>query len=175
MTGALYTAPVYGRAWRKIDSRQSSPILHGMLAEQLYSEATIVDPFPGIYPPEDTGSSGLAVCKAAQARGLIKSYRWAFGIDQALAALVLGPVLLGVNWRQDMFTPNAKGIVTYSGPIVGGHEFMATGLNVRTRMVECWNSWGPQWGSQGRFYLPFDELDRALKEDGDACVVNGDG
>jgi hypothetical protein len=44
----------------------------------LYSMATRLDRFAGIYPHDDTGSSGLAVAKAAKKFGLISAYRWAF-------------------------------------------------------------------------------------------------
>ena len=37
-------------------------------AVALYSDATKVDAYPGTYPPDDTGSSGLAIC-TTQSRG----------------------------------------------------------------------------------------------------------
>ena len=35
-------------------------------AVKLYEDATVVDGYPGEYPPDDTGSSGLAICKVSQ-------------------------------------------------------------------------------------------------------------
>src|SRR5580765_8579725 len=43
-------------------------------AIDLYSVATVLDGYPGEYPPDDTGSSGLAVMKAAKKAGLISGY-----------------------------------------------------------------------------------------------------
>lgn len=37
-------------------------------AVSIYGSATAIDSIPGQYPPTDTGSSGLAVCKSAGAR-----------------------------------------------------------------------------------------------------------
>ena len=48
----------------------------------LYSSATRLDSVPGHYPPDDTGSSGLAVAKAAKAAGYIRSYTHAFGLHE---------------------------------------------------------------------------------------------
>ena len=58
MTHGLNTTPL----------RAAGPTHTHTTAVNLYSEATALDMFPGVYPPVDTGSSGLAVCKAAQAR-----------------------------------------------------------------------------------------------------------
>lgn len=69
-------------------------------AVRLYSEATRLDSFQGAYPPEDTGSSGLAACKAAKNEGLISGYRHAFSVEAALTALMSGPVITGVNWYE---------------------------------------------------------------------------
>jgi hypothetical protein len=33
------------------------------------------------------------------------------------------------------------------------------------------NSWGPEWGRQGRAYLTFDTLDHLIKMDGEAAVA----
>src|SRR5574337_71208 len=37
----------------------------------VYSAATRLDPYPGSYPPSDTGSDGLSAAKAAKKLGLI--------------------------------------------------------------------------------------------------------
>jgi len=135
-----------------------------------YSLATTYDPFDGTYPPDDTGSSGLAVCKAGITRGRLTSYRHAFGFDQTLGALQLSPVLIGVNWYEGMFTPSRLGYVEPSGRLAGGHEFLLHGVNVRDRFVWATNSWGTEWGLEGRFKIPFEVLRRLLSEDGDVTV-----
>ena len=61
MAGALMTRPLYKRG-RKVSDPQ---------AKLLYSDATRLDPWPRQWEPEDTGSSGLAVCAAAKALGYI--------------------------------------------------------------------------------------------------------
>ena len=49
-------------------------------------------------PPDDPGGSGLAVCKAAKEMGLISSYTHTFSLDTMLRALVIRPVIIGINW-----------------------------------------------------------------------------
>ncbi len=54
------------------------------------------------YPPNDPGGSGLMVCKAAKQMGLLTSYQHAFGVQHALEALVLRPVITGVSWYDEL-------------------------------------------------------------------------
>lgn len=140
------------------------------LAVALYSEATKLDPFDGEYPPDDTGSDGLSVCKALKARGLIGSYTHCFGLADLLTALQSGPVLVGTAWYDGMFKPGARGLVTISGAVVGGHEYVAEGVDAERREVVFANSWGDSWGEHGHFRMSFETLHRLLEEDGDATV-----
>jgi len=56
-------------------------------AVRIYELETKLEGQP--YPPNDPGGSGLMVCKAARQLGMISSYQHAFGIQDALEALVL--------------------------------------------------------------------------------------
>ena len=132
-------------------------------AVQLYSDATVVDGYPGTYPPEDTGSSGLAICKVLKTRGTIKGYlhaRTAYGF---LRLLQTGPVLQGMPWHEAFFTPDRKGFIDSdprwsSSGIAGGHEVEAVGVELDTRdafnsVITYVNSWGTGWGDSGRFRM----------------------
>lgn len=140
------------------------------LAVSLYSAATSLDAYPGAWPPDDTGSSGLAVCKAARRRGLIRSYRHAFGFDAAIGALQSGPIIVGTPWYESMFDPQPGGYLTITGDVVGGHEYLIRGVSHSKKHVLCDNSWGYDWGRAGRFWLHFADLERLLGEGGDATV-----
>lgn len=139
-------------------------------AIRLYSAATVLDPWYGSYPPDDTGSSGLAVAKAAQSEGLISGYTWAFGLEHTLEALTISPVLIGTVWLHDMFYPDAKGFITASGEENGGHEYLLTGINLREKYVWALNSWSPLWGLNGRFKMTFETLDVLLNSGGDTIA-----
>jgi hypothetical protein len=141
-------------------------------AVQLYSDATKADPYPGDYPPEDTGSDGLSVAKVLKARGLISGYTHTFSLDDALSALSTQPVIIGINWYESMFDPASNGLVTISprSPVAGGHEVVLDEIDVEQKVVGSTNSWGTGWGVDGRFYMTFDTLGRLLGEDGDCTV-----
>lgn len=165
--GALATDPIFPTL--PVDVQQ---MLNEDLAISVYSQATQLDEWPGEYPPDDTGSSGLAVAKALTQRGYISGYTHAFSLDDTLAALVAGPVIIGINWYNNFFYPDPSGLITISHNdyVSGGHEVVLDQINVEHSLVGGTNSWGSGWGHDGRFFMSFDLLGRLLSEDGDATV-----
>lgn len=140
-------------------------------ADGLYALATSLDRYPGMWPGEDTGSSGLAGAKAARRAGLIGGYRHAFGLRHTLAALVLAPVIVGVAWYESMFDPGMDGCLEPSGEVVGGHEVALIGLSVEDETVTLLNSWGPGWGAGGTARMRWTVLGGLLADGGDATVM----
>jgi hypothetical protein len=140
-------------------------------AVKLYEVETRIEGKP--YPPNDPGGTGLAVCKAAKQRGLIGSYTHAFGIEHALLALVLRPVITGVQWYTSFDEPDrSTGLVglTQGATVRGGHEVVADGIDASSELVWFWNSWGKKWGKGGRFCMSFATWERLLAEQGDVTV-----
>lgn len=142
----------------------------------LYHRATILDGFPGVWPPDDTGSSGLAACKGAAQRGLIKTYRWAFSLDDALQALMRGCILIGINWYEGFDRPAADGLIEIAGQVRGGHELCVRGydptVSAQPSEALLWidNSWTTGWGLNGRCCMKVGTLAQLLSEGGDVAV-----
>jgi len=139
-------------------------------ALKLYELATTLDNVSGQYPPDDTGSSGLAVCKAGVQLGYLAGYRHALGFDAFAAALQLQPVIVGTNWTEAMFTPDSDGTVHPTGQVEGGHEYLALGIDYNAQRLTFLNSWGESWGDHGRFYMSFGDFADLLAAQGDATV-----
>ena len=163
--GALGTDPFFNTVAVKAQ-------LNETLAVKIYSQATIVDPFPGTYPPTDTGSNGVSVAKAAQGFGYISGYTHTFDFNSAIAALSTQPVIIGINWYNNFFTPAADGTLSISAKdyVAGGHEVVLDELDMQKQRVGGTNSWGATWGAKGRFYIPFALFKRLLSEQGDVTV-----
>ncbi len=161
--GAAMAAPLWiaGRVLTEVD------------CVEVYSRATAIDPFPGKYPPEDTGSDGLSVAKVMRDKGWVTEYRWAFGLDDALAALVVAPLLIGINWYSSFDTPTSTGrlVMRDDAYVRGGHELVLTGISVSHRTVDGWNSWGPGFARLGRFTMGWKLFGRLLDEGGDATQL----
>ena len=137
-----------------------------------YSGATGRDPWEGIYPPTDTGSSGLAVALELRDRGLITGFEWAFGFQHGLDVIDEKPLMQGTWWTDDMFHPDADGRVHPRGSDAGGHEYLWQGVEIRSKLNpsqnRSWflNSWGV-WGENGYFYMTWSDHEALLARDGD--------
>lgn len=120
------------------------------------------------------GSSVLAAVKAVQQLhpGKIIEYRWCFNFEDFLLTLGnVGPIVLGINWYNDMFNPDSKGIVKASGGLAGGHAILANGVDIKKKLVRLHNSWGSSWGVKGECFISFNDMEKLLQERGEACVV----
>lgn len=143
-------------------------------ALRFYSRATQIDPWSGWYNldtgHEDTGSSGLAVCKAAQEAGFITGYRWIFeGTDQLKAALQVSPVMAGTVWLEGMFA-SRNGYLNVTGAEVGGHEYLIVGWNQPSRYFTILNSWGNGWERAGYARIREQDMAWLLAQQGDLIV-----
>lgn len=120
----------------------------------------------------DGGATMLAAAKVLRARGAIGEYRFGRTMDEVVAALLtVGPVLLGTAWLAGMDEPDPKtGIVRATGAVRGGHCYEANGISLTTGLIRCKQSWGRSWGRRGRFYLPIEDFEKLLNDDGDAVL-----
>jgi hypothetical protein len=139
-------------------------------AVKIYEAATRLDDFPGQYQPTDTGSTGLAAAKALKNLGLISGYTHILSIDAAYTAIQAGPFILGSNWLSGMDTPDDNGLVKVKGYVRGGHEYAIVGFDATKNLWEAVNSWGPDWGKGGHFFITDAGFRSLLADEGDATV-----
>jgi hypothetical protein len=124
----------------------------------LYHECQLNDEWTG---ESYDGTSVRAAMKVLKREGYLSEYRWAFDINTVVQHLLTkGPMVLGTDWYLNMFNLNENGFIVPEGPIVGGHAYLAMGVNLdyvcydgslgAIRMV---NSWGPSWGTISIWWL----------------------
>src|SRR5436190_17748269 len=84
--------------------------------DALYAECKIIDGEPG----QQNGSNVRSGAKAMKNRGRVGTYAFANSIEEATAwVLAHGPVVMGTDWTNDMFTPDANHFVRPSGGVAG--------------------------------------------------------
>lgn len=183
-TGILGTSSVTGSGATSVTiSPAGARASHGIFAAEtygvnedfavrLYELATRIDPFPGSYPPTDTGSDGPSVAAALKLLGLATGYDHAFSVDAAKAAVQSGPLMWGTEWLNSMFTPGPGGhlVVDPSSGVVGGHELVISGYDPASDTWAVDNSWGPSWGNYGSCLVSGPDMAYLLSRDGDITV-----
>jgi hypothetical protein len=142
-------------------------------AQALYREAQTIDEWAG---ENYEGTSVLAGAKVMARAGYLREYRWGFSArDIVTGILTTGPVVLGINWHQSMYDAPG-GIVRVAGPVVGGHCILAYAYRLPGAVfadeaaIGLFNSWGPDWGVNGRAWIRQSELSALMEAGGEACV-----
>ena len=143
--------------------------LDNKFATELYWMAQSSDQFPGGEYPGGDGSQGTtlsAVLKEARELRKITGWKNAFTLQDLILGIgYCGPALLGTIWRDGMQWPDRDGRVHYKGKRLGGHAYIARGVNLPRKKILCQNSWGIQYGLYGLFWMSFDD-GAAMIEDG---------
>ena len=138
------------------------------MGDKIYYAAKVIDGEPNQEDGSDTRSGVKAFGQFAN----LGAYAFATSMDDVITwLLVNGPVITGTNWYDNMFYPDSKGLVTISGSIAGGHEWMISGVDTVKKVFHCTNSWGNSWGVNGQFFVSYADYQRLLNEQGDACTA----
>lgn len=151
---------------------EDGPVTHPGIApivrpRPIYDLARTMDEWPGV---DYDGTSVRAGMKALRSMGWVDSFRWALSMEEVVETLLTGgPVVVGTNWYEAMFDPDPDGTVHIGGDVVGGHAYKLDGVSLDDRRVRGKNSWGRGWGSRGALWMSFDDLERLIDEQGEAC------
>lgn len=150
---------------------QSDPVetMDGPTATELYHAAQLEDEWPG---ENYEGSSVRGAAKALTKMDRLVSYVWGQDAADVRDWLILqGTVIMGTNWYQGMMDPDPQGYLRLTGRMVGGHAWLLCGYRAPQNDFQMINSWGKSWGSGGKAYLRFRDLDRLIALEGEACAA----
>lgn len=145
-------------------------------AEALYYACKVIDG----EPKAEDGSSVRSLAQELKSLGRINEYVWCAKVDETGSQqsesvvdwlLNQGPVVFGTAWYNDMFTPNAQGLISVSGADEGGHCYLGVGVDLDTGLLECANSWSVKWGVQGHFFVPIKSMQKLLDQEGEALAA----
>lgn len=140
-------------------------------AEFSYFEAKQYDEFKG---DNYQGSSVLGNQKSMLANKYNSAYNWCVDVADIIAALAFhGPVQIGINWYESMFTVDPKtGIITIDSgsALAGGHALCVNGYKGNGELFRLDNTWGKSWGQSGSAWLSATDLARLMTEDGEAAI-----
>lgn len=134
----------------------------------LYDRAQQLDEWEGT---NYEGTSVNAGMKALREDGLISAWTWAYELQPIIRHILeIGPVVVGTDWTDGMFTVDGKGYIWPHGNLVGGHAYLLVCVNTirynpdgTTGAVRILNSWGTNWGKKGRAWMTFGMLNNLLR------------
>jgi len=95
----------------------------------------------------------------------IGTYKRITNVDELTAALVNGPVPIGIPVFREFFMVGGGGFVAdpaNPNECYGGHAICAVGYSKAGRRIKFKNSWGRGWGRSGYGYLSFDYINNYL-------------
>jgi hypothetical protein len=146
----------------------------------VYDRAQLIDEWPG---ENYDGTSVRAGAKVMLEKGFISEYQRITTLQELIdfirrpATAGGGPVLIGIDWYSGMFSPvyekdalgDYRWMLIPSGAVAGGHAVLVNGVNVPRMTFRILNSWGRDWGIDGRASMRFSDMDNLLfSQGGDA-------
>lgn len=177
------TSTCVGHAWKNFLRCAPLQTSTGPSAFDVYRQAVLLDEWPGNDieaklpdndPKLESGTSVRAGAQAVTADGRLQSYLWAHTLAPAvLWVLTQGPVVLGTDWYDSLMNPDAAGVVKIvpRAKVVGGHAYLWRGVDTKTGMARCTNSWGNDWALKGDFLIPLADLEKLILNGGEACTA----
>jgi hypothetical protein len=135
---------------------------------KVYYECKVIDG----EPKAENGSTVHSLAKVLQNRKLLSTYVWAANTDDIKNwVLKNGPVVVGTDWYNDMFNPDADGFVVPTSGVAGGHCYLVVGYYANGDYFVFQNSWGSGWGLNGYFKMKVSDFDKLLNADGEAMAA----
>lgn len=137
-------------------------------AHALYYEAKIIDG----QPHGENGSTVRSGALAMRNRGRLAAFAFATSTDDIDSWIdSKGTVVVGTSWTNDMFDPDGNGLVKPTGPIAGGHCYVMIDKVESEDAYLFQNSWGSNWGLNGRFKIKRSDFASLLSDYGEACCA----
>lgn len=140
----------------------TAPVLNAYVnadGHAIYYESKVIEGHPG----DEDGAYPRDGAKAMKNRSRLSVYASAASVDEALVHLrTKGPLVVGTDWLNDMFEPAADGRAYLGGEVAGGHCYLWNGVQGTKFWFE--QSWGKDWGINGRFYIEEEDF-RLLFDD----------
>ena len=165
------TSHCVGYAWGQFI--QSSPFfdlnLPKITSQEIYTKAQKIDQWEG-EEPDSYGTSVRAGAKVLKELGLIKDYVWGYSVEE-IAKFIYenGPVVMGSNWYASMSNPDQNGFARPISTYEGGHAWLIYGVDCQWETFFAVNSWGSQFGKNGRFFVKFSDMEKLISSGAQAC------
>jgi hypothetical protein len=132
-------------------------------AKSLYYESQRKDPVPGT---EQTGYFGTCLVTAMQTleeKRFFRKLLWTDNTsDLAKHILKTGPAIVAGPWFSEMSKLDPNGFARPNGIWEGNHCWVVYGVDDLWETFFAINSWGREYGKDGKFLVKFSDMDKIL-------------
>jgi hypothetical protein len=122
-------------------------------------------------PLNEEGTSIRSAAQVLRNLGKIENYAFALKLsDIQYWLLNKSPMIVGTTWTEAMSTPNKDNVIGVTGEEIGGHAYL---INEWTKdgYIGIQNSWGADWGDNGKAYISVDDFEKIFKYSGEAIAA----
>lgn len=140
------------------------------VGHELYYACKVVDG----EPDAEDGSSVHSLASVLKNDRRIEAYAWCdvSTLDDLIAwVLQKGSVIVGTDWYDGMFTPDADHVIHPTGEVAGGHCYLIVGYDADSRRFKILNSWSEGWGDIGCAFIEASDMLMLLQNYGEALVA----
>ena len=125
-----------------------------------------------LQPGMQNGTSVRTIANVGRNLGMWSNYAFATDVKTIYDWILnSGPIILGTNWYNNMFVPDADHIIHCIGDLAGGHAWVGIGVDLNLGFIDGLTSWGPDFGDNGRFRIPLDEFWGLFAKQGEAIAA----
>lgn len=137
-------------------------------AHDLYYKCKVIDGDP----TGENGTTLRSLARVFQDVGAINHYAFAGDLDSIRTwVLTRGPVIMGTIWTEGMMSPDEQGVLSIEGFILGGHCFIVNEWDIKEGYITILNSWGENWGIDGRAYISIKDFESIFLYGGEALAA----
>lgn len=122
-------------------------------------------------PGAENGSTVRSIAKVLRSLGRISNYAFAVSTDEISYWLLHnGPVIVGTEWYEGMFLPDADNVIHPTGQLAGGHCFLLNAV-CANQTYQIHNSWGDRWGVHGEALISVTDFAALFEYGGEALAA----
>lgn len=122
-------------------------------------------------PNSESGAYVRSIAKVLKNNKHLKNYAFAQNIDDIRWWLLhKGPVIVGTIWTEGMMDPDDNNIIFPTGKNLGGHAYVLTEVT-NDGYFGLQNSWGADWGDNGKAYIAINDFEEIFKKRGEAIAA----
>ena len=131
-----------------------------------YEQCNITDGTPGL----QNGTSCRTMAVTGKRLGMWKTYAFATTMEEIDYWLLNeGSLMVGTEWTEGMFFPDANNIIHPTGAVAGGHAWLLNGKIPGFK--HGITSWGPDFGINGGFWISDADFESLFHQQGEAIAA----